>query len=156
MNGGSWWMLATSLLFARAATGRPSTLPYLRDLLDLHARHMTIDYYNDWGRDPASQFTDKGNGDSGHYSIGAAGSFGAFFRGLLRAQPLRDGISISPVLPSGIRRMKTTAPLRYSGRELLFDIVDSGRSHADRTREPHELHLKLAELPAAGTFSIEC
>lgn len=130
-NGGAWWMPSSSMAYAFTALGHPRAYEYVRDLLRMHDAHLSIDVYYNWGEDPASQFADKANGAQDHYSVTASGPFGMLFRGFLGVTPRKDGIGLSPRLPAGITRMKTLAPVYYGGKQVFFEILDSGRPYPE-------------------------
>lgn len=154
MNGGSWWMLSGSRLYALAAAQRPETWEYAERLLATQRGNLIIDYYNDWGADPASQWLDKGNGSPGHHSIGAAGALGMLFRAVLGLTPVRDGLHVAPRLPAGVDALETTSPVLYGGKRVFFALRGEAGTGPGRAQPAGEALVSFGALRDGATISV--
>jgi hypothetical protein len=123
LNGGWHWMHGGSALGSLARVCHPDTIKHLQWLLDDHARHLSADYYNDWGRDKESQWKHLGaHGPT--YSVTCAGAFGMLFRAILGVSADARGLIFSPTLPPGVDSI--TLPLNYAGRSLSVTVSGKG------------------------------
>ena len=119
VNAGFMWMTGGSALGAHALTGHAATLDEAAGLLDDFDKHLTIDYYNNYGRDKESQWHERGR-DS--YSVTSAGAFGMLFRGILDFRPTATSLTLRPRLPHGVESLRIDWPVRYGEKELRFEI----------------------------------
>jgi hypothetical protein len=125
VNGGWFWMCGASALYAYTHTRRADLLDRLAELLSDHHKRYSIDYYNKYGANKGAQWPERGH-DS--YSVTCAGAFGMLFRALLDLQVTAQSLQVSPKLPGECERLKTNAPVYYAGKEIYFDIRNTGRS----------------------------
>lgn len=146
VNAGWLWMASGSALGAHARTGHPATLDEAARLLDDFDRHLTIDYYNDYGRNKEKQWPERGKES---YSVTSAGAFGMLFRGLLDLRPTARGISLRPNLPTGIDSLEFDWPIHYAGKQLKV-ILDRKKG----TTVQGLLELPYDTLPAASTLTV--
>lgn len=119
VNGGWFWMCAAGALYAYTRSRRGDLLDRLAELLSDHEHHYSIDYYNHYGANKASQWPERGH-DS--YSVTCAGSFGMLFRALFDLQVSADSLEVSPRLPLACEHLKTKAPIYYGGKTIYFSI----------------------------------
>jgi len=120
VNAGWMWMTGASALASHALTAHPATLEEAARLMDDFDRHLTIDYYNNYGRDKESQWKERGR-DS--YSVSSAGAFGMLFRGLFDFRVSAAALSMRPHLPNGVERMEIDWPVAYGAKQLWFSVT---------------------------------
>jgi hypothetical protein len=121
VNAGWMWMTGASALASHALASHPATLEEAGRLMDDFDRHLTIDYYNDYGRNKESQWKERGR-DS--YSVTSAGAFGMLFRAILDLRVSASALSVRPRLPRGIDKMEIDWPVRYGSKELWISVLD--------------------------------
>ena len=119
VNGGWFWMCAAGALYAYTRTRRADLLDRLAELLSDHHNRYSIDYYNQYGANKASQWPERGHVS---YSVTCAGSFGMLFRALLDLQVAADSLEVSPRLPQECEYLKTKAPVLYGGKTIYFSV----------------------------------
>jgi hypothetical protein len=121
VNAGWMWMTGASALASHALTGNAATIEEARRLMDDFDRHLTIDYYNDYGRNKESQWKERGR-DS--YSVSSAGAFGMLFRGIFDFRVTATALTMRPRLPRGVERMEIDWPVGYGSKQLWFSIEE--------------------------------
>jgi hypothetical protein len=121
VNAGWMWMTGASALASHALTANTATLHEAAGLMEDFDRHLTIDYYNDYGRHKDSQWKDRGR-DS--YSVTSAGAFGMLFRGIFDFRVSASALSLRPRLPRGVEKMEIDWPIGYGKKELWLAVSD--------------------------------
>jgi hypothetical protein len=159
VNGGFFWMHGGCALGMYARAGRPETLERLEELLEDYARHLSVDYYNDWGRNKEAQFP---NLPRGTHSVTSAGAPGHFFRGALGLEASADRLRVSPSLPPQLERLAMQEPVHWGGRRLFVEVTGQGVVHRatvdGRTiplGDPHCVEIPFAELLDGARICIE-
>lgn len=152
VNGGFFWMTGAAALAMYARAGRPETLRRLEELLDDHRRHLSVDCYNDWGRDKDRQFPHLPRGT---HSVTCAGAPGHFFRGILGLSASAASLRVEPAPLPQIDGLAMLEPVRWGGKEILIAVEGHGRiSSASLDSRPltvdsnDGLSLAFEELPA--------
>ena len=123
VNGGFFWMHGGCALGMYVRAGRAETLERLEELLEDHARHLSVDYSNDWGRNKEAQFP---NLPRGTHSVTSAGALGHFFRGALGLEASADRLRVAPSLPPQLERLSLHEPVTWGGRRLFIDVAGHG------------------------------
>lgn len=150
VDGGWFWMCAAGALYAYTRSCRRDLLDRLAELLSDHEHHYSIDYYNQYGANKASQWPERGHIS---YSVTCAGSFGMLFRALFDLQVFADTLEVTPRLPLACEHLRTKAPVYYGGKRIYFSIRNgegairsvrlNGKSYARHNgasvRLPHEI-----------------
>ncbi|RLD32739.1 MAG: hypothetical protein DRI83_10420, partial [Bacteroidetes bacterium] len=77
LNGAFFWKHGGSALGMYTRGGHPKMLLRLEELLGDHYKHLSVDGYNDWGRNKESQWSHH---PKETHSVSCAGAFGHFYR----------------------------------------------------------------------------
>ena len=125
LNGGWFWMHGGSALASFARVRHKDTIMHLKELLEDHANHLSVDCYNDWGWNKESQWKHL-HADGPTYSVTCAGSFGMIFRAVLGVSALADGLCFAPAIPPGIESISFIKPINYGGRPVFVSVKGSG------------------------------
>ena len=125
LNGGFFWMHGGSALGMYTRCGHPQTLARLEGLLDDHRQHFSVDYYNDWGRDKASQFPEH---PPRTHSVTCAGAFGHFFRSVFGLTATGNSLRITPASLPQLDRLEMLEPITWGGKTLRLTFSGHGRT----------------------------
>lgn len=123
LNGGFHWMHGGSALGMYTRASRPETLQRLRELLDDHGDHLSVDYYNDWGRNKHEQWPEH---KPGTHSTTCAGAFGHFFRGFFDLAVSAGTLHVNPVSLPQIDKLQMLEPVRWGGKSVFLSVSGNG------------------------------
>ncbi len=123
LNGGFFWMHGGSALWMYVRARHPQTLERLEELLEDHSRHLSVDYYNDWGRNKHEQFKDH---PKETHSVTCAGAPGHFFRAAFGLTALANSLRIAPASLPQIERFEMLEPVSWGGKELMLAVSGEG------------------------------
>ena len=123
LNGGFHWMHGGSALGMYTRASRPETLQRLQELLDDHGDHLSVDYYNDWGRNKQEQWPEH---QPGTHSVTCAGAFGHFFRGYFDLTVSAEGLHVKPASLPQIDKLQMLEPVRWGGKNIFLSISGHG------------------------------
>jgi hypothetical protein len=160
VNGGFFWMTGAGALALYVRAGRPETLARLEELLDDHRRHLSVDCYNDWGRDKDRQYPHLPRGT---HSVTCAGAPGHFFRAALGLSIGADALRVAPPTLPQVDRLSMRQPVRWGGKEILVAVEGHGRiAGASLDGRPVAVDpvggaaLAWAELPPRSCLEVRC
>lgn len=57
-------------------------------------------------------------------------------------------------LPVGITQMRTLAPVHYGGKQIFFEMSDTGRSNVDGLRSAPEMFVPYSTLTEKSTVTV--
>jgi hypothetical protein len=145
LNGGFHWMHSEAALDMYARGGQPRTLERFEGLLEDHAKHLSVDYYNQWGANKERQWPHHVKGT---HSITCAGMPGHFFRGTLGLWPCAKALRVEPASQEGLDRLEMLEPVTWGGKQILFTLAGQG------TLKSATLNDKPLELAGDGAFEL--
>jgi len=139
--------------------GQPQTLKRLEELLEDHYHHLSVDYYNDWGRNKEKQFPHLPRIT---HSVTCAGAFGHFFRSLFGLTACADSLRIAPAPLPQIEHFETLEPIFWGGKELRIAVSGKGTIHkvaldgkAIEIKDPDSVEVPFETLPNRTTLRFE-
>jgi len=144
LNGGFHWMHAGSALGMYTRGGMANTLVRMEELLEDHRKHLSVDYYNDWGRNKESQFPEHSKNT---HSVTCAGAFGHFFRSCFDLAVGAKVLRLTPASLPELHRLEMLEPVRWGAKELLLSVAGCG--------ELLQASLDGRELELLGGGSVE-
>ncbi len=124
LNGGFHWMHGGSALGMYTLAGRSETLQRLAELLDDHCDHLSVDYYNNWGRNKHQQWPEH---KPGTHSVTCAGAFGHFFRGFFDLSVSAETLKTRPCGLPQIDKLQMLEPVRWGGKNIFLSVSGSGK-----------------------------
>ncbi len=160
LNGGFFWMTGAGALAMYTRAGRVETLARLEELLDDHRRHLSVDCYNDWGRDKERQFPHLPRGT---HSVTCAGAPGHFFRSTLGLSISADTLRVAPAPLPQVDRLSLRHPVRWGGKEIQVAVEGHGRVATATldgrpvVADPDDgVCLSYERLPARSRLEVQC